>query len=236
MSNPDIQHFQLADLRRFADKAPFDIQQTFHALLNAYEASEEHGAAAENYEDQLERARGALATLEGLLPKAEPVPPTKRGARPPPSPPERLSDDAWAEYLQETPEAERQAAITAELQRARAGEAAALARVEALEEGIESAVEDLGQIDEAPPRKLPPQPRRTRSGAVSCSTAGAAPTSSPRLHPLSERSAAARRCSDADRPFLLQLLWRGLEGCWRAARARCTCPRRRSRSGRPGAR
>lgn len=150
MSNPDLQHFQLADLRRAADKMPFPQQQTFHALLNAYEDGESAAATAENYEDQLAKARAALATLEVLAPRAKPVPPTKRGAKVPPAPPERLSDDAWAEYLQETSEAERQAAITAELERARAGEAAALARVEALEEGIESAVEDLNAIDEAP--------------------------------------------------------------------------------------
>lgn len=134
-----IAAYELADLRRFADKAPFDIQQKFHALLDVYEASEEHGAEIENYEDQLAKAREARATLEGLL--------SKRGA-PGFTPAERLSDDAWAEYLEDLPNnAERAAAVHTELERARAGEAATLARVEALEEGIESAVEDLNAID-----------------------------------------------------------------------------------------
>lgn len=150
MSNPDIQAHELSDLRRAADKMPFDQQQKFHALLNAYEASEEHGATAENYEDLLVKAREALATLEALASRT-PAPRLVRGAKSVQPPPTRFSDDAWAEYLEETPEAERQAAILAELQRARAGEASAVARVEALEEGITSAVEDLEKIDAPPP-------------------------------------------------------------------------------------
>jgi len=144
-----LRHFELHDFRRFADKAPFDIQQKFHALLDSYEASEEHSVKAEDYEDQLAKAREARATLEGLLPKPAPVlPRVARGAKPQPAPPGRLSDDAWAEYLNDNLPEERQATIATELERARAGETAALARVEALEEGIESAVEDLNAIDE----------------------------------------------------------------------------------------
>lgn len=127
-----IQPHELSDMRRAADKAPFELQRKFHALLDAYEGQKEHQTAADNAARQLEKAREARETLKKLRP--DPV--TEDVYEP-------LSDDAWSEYLEETPENERHAEVLKELQRARAGEAAALTRIETLIEGIESAIDDL---------------------------------------------------------------------------------------------
>lgn len=59
-----------------------------------------------------------------------------------------MSDEAWAEHLQLVPESERVAEVQKELDRARAGEAAALARLETITEGIESVIEDLEALKE----------------------------------------------------------------------------------------
>lgn len=131
---PDIQHHELADMRRAANKMPFDMQQKFHALLDAYED-------AETFEGRIEEAvnahRDVKTTAETLKKLARGVPRE-----------EPLSDDAWAERLKDLEPDERAAAIHEELERARAGEAAALARIQTLEEGINSAVEDLEALKE----------------------------------------------------------------------------------------
>lgn len=135
MSNLDIQAHELADLRRFADKAPFDIQQKFHALLNAYEDAKKIETGLEEARNGYRDVQATAETLKKLTrstPREEP-----------------LSDDAWAERLEDLPgNTERAAAIHEELERARAGEAAALARIQTLEEGISSAVEDLEALKE----------------------------------------------------------------------------------------
>lgn len=41
---------ELADMRRAADKMPFDMQKKFHTLLDAYEDSETTGARLEHGE------------------------------------------------------------------------------------------------------------------------------------------------------------------------------------------
>lgn len=133
--NPDIQAHELADMRRFADKAPFDIQQKFHALLDAYEDSEAIGSQLEQAAENHEAVEEAAKVLEKLTQH-----PPLTGA---------LSDEAWAERLEDLPnDAERYAAIHEELTRARAGEAAALARLETITEGVQSVIEDLEALKE----------------------------------------------------------------------------------------
>jgi hypothetical protein len=133
---PDIQPHELAAMRQAADKAPFDVQKKLHALIDAYEDVEGLDGKLDSANERLEKlGNPLLKALKGLLP--DPKAPT---------PEEPLSDDAWAEHLEETDPSERAAASLKELQRARASEAALLKRVEALEEGIGSAVDDLEPI------------------------------------------------------------------------------------------
>lgn len=130
---------ELADMRLAADKAPFDTQQKFHALLDAYEDQEELRTKVENGEDADEKAKEGVRALRAVYPSS----PSERaviakelGEAP--------SEDAWAECLAdcETPE-ERAATVGEELERARAAEAKLRARIEAVEEAIESALSEL---------------------------------------------------------------------------------------------
>lgn len=139
MSNPDIQHHELAAMRQAADRAPFDTQQKFHALLDAYETGAKSVAALEDLEVVVEEA---VLQLRAVYPD---LPDTIRKNKASADFGEPLSEDAWHERLEDcqTPE-ERAATIEEELNRARAAEVKLRARVEALEEAIESALEDLG--------------------------------------------------------------------------------------------
>lgn len=131
--NPDIQPHELADMRCAADKAPHEIQRKFHALLDAYEDSA--GAAAKLDELQEKTAEAAKALRE--------VHPEDRDEqwKAPDEPP---SEDAWTECLADCQTSEERAAtVNEELKRARAAEVKLRARVEALEEAVESALEEL---------------------------------------------------------------------------------------------
>lgn len=135
--NPDIQAHELADMRRAADKMPHEFQQKFHALLDAYEDSEAAALRIENAAQNHEKVEETIAALKKLVPDPE--------AARPDSP---LSDDAWSEYLADCTPSEMIAVQVEELKRARGSEAALLKRIEVLEEGIESAIEDLGLMKE----------------------------------------------------------------------------------------
>lgn len=139
MSNPDIQPYELSDMRRAADKAPFDTQRKFHALLDAYEDAYEATAkldeVSHNLETLKQSAADAVTTLRGVFPK-------DCTERPPFDEP--LSEDAWHETLEDcrTPE-ELLKTVADEIERSRAAEAKLLARVEALEEAVGSALDEL---------------------------------------------------------------------------------------------
>lgn len=134
MSNPNIQPHRITAMRQAADKAPFDVQKEFHALLDAYEDVETLKTTGEEGAEKIEKVGEIMETLKGLLPK-----PNTFSEEP-------LSDDAWAEHLEDLDPSERAAASLAELNRARENERVLLQRIEALEEGIGSAVDDLEPI------------------------------------------------------------------------------------------
>jgi hypothetical protein len=137
--NPDIQSHELADMRRAADKAPHDLQRKFHALLDAYEDQKESEGRLEEQAEDLKSVRrtveDSVTTLRAVYSR---VPASRPTFDEPPS------EDAWAERLADcdTPE-ETAATKDEELTRARAAERSLLTRVEALEEAIESVLEEL---------------------------------------------------------------------------------------------
>ncbi len=127
--NPDIQPHELSDMRQAADKASFDIQQKFHALLDAYEDQEENASEFEALRDKLTSAEDELKVVSEDQPEFEEEP---------------LSDDAWLEALEDckTP-GERAEMKEEELTRARAAEAKLLERVEELTNAVEAALKHL---------------------------------------------------------------------------------------------
>lgn len=134
-----IQPHELADMRRAADKMPHDTQQKFHALLDAYEDREERQTTVEQLEDVESKATAAIRALRAVYPSSpsERAVIAKEFGEP-------VSEDAWAECLADcdTPE-ERASTVDDELKRAREAERKLRARLETIEEAIESALSEL---------------------------------------------------------------------------------------------
>lgn len=131
--NPDIQPHELADMRRAADKAPFDTQQKFRALLDAYE---DHTEVARKLAELQEKTADAAKALREVFPK--------ESAQHWKAPEEPLSEDAWAKCLADCQTPEETAATKDEgLKCARAAEVELRARVEALEDAVENALSEL---------------------------------------------------------------------------------------------
>jgi hypothetical protein len=148
---PDIRPFELDAMKVAAQKAPFDIQRQFLAMIEAYEDSEDLGIALNKARGQHAKIKDVIIQLERLKPTA-PVQPVRkrRGAAPTPEDASLCpySDDAWNEHLAAlATDADRDTARAAELARARTNEAALIARVAELEEGVADAISDLGEIE-----------------------------------------------------------------------------------------
>jgi len=139
--NPDIQPYELSAMRQAADKAPFDVQRLFHALLDAYEDTEKSAEAAEAQDALASKVKDAISELRKAFPDE---PASVRQCRARDEFGEPLSEDAWHEKLEacRTPE-EILATVANELERARAAEDNLRTRVKELEDAIESALSEL---------------------------------------------------------------------------------------------